>query len=340
LLKDFGKQPRELGPLDRACRTIRRTVENKIIAPLLWLVVGCVPITRYEEAESAAAVEAEARRRAALELESTRQRLSELEATLQARDAELEARQRTLDEQQLASSISDKQRQENASLVEQLRGELSRTGDHLKSYSEEKARLERELSAAQQAVPPLDPASGPAPEAVPATGPAQVAAGSSGPVPAAGAEPAPPAPSEPRQPAADFGALARGVSAALAAVGLDQKVKVTTRSDGVELKIAEASLFEEDSAALRPSMAALFTAAARLSGADPSLSGSLREADHDARLSPALGEERRAQLAASLKQNGLDARIRLESLDEPVSGAPRAYVLALRSSGPPQKTGG
>jgi flagellar motor protein MotB len=340
LLKHFAKQPRELGPVDRACRTIRRTVENKIIAPLIWLLVGCVPITRFEEAESAAAVEAEARRRAALELENTRQRLSELEATLQARDAELEARQRTLDEQQLASSISDKQRQENASLVEQLRGELSRTGEHLKSYSDEKARLERELSAAQQTVPPPDPAAGPATEAAPATGSEQVAATPPGPASAPGAGPAPTAPSEPRDSAADFGALARGVSAALAAVGLDQKVKVTIRPDGVELQIAEASLFEEDSAALRPSMAALFAAAARLSGADPSLSGSLREADHDARLSPALGEERRAQLAASLKQNGLDARIRLESLEEPVSGAPRAYLLTLRSSGRPSKTGG
>jgi flagellar motor protein MotB len=339
LLKHFAKQPRELGPVDRACRTIRRTVENKIIAPLIWLLVGCVPITRFEEAESAAAVEAEARRRAALELENTRQRLSELEATLQARDAELEARQRTLDEQQLASSISDKQRQENASLVEQLRGELSRTGEHLKSYSEEKARLERELSAAQQAVPP-DPAAGPAADPAPATGSEQVAATPPAPASAPGDGPAPAAPSEPRDSAADFGALARGVSAALAAVGLDQKVKVTIRPDGVELQIAEASLFEEDSAALRPSMAALFAAAARLSGADPSLSGSLREADHDARLSPALGEERRAQLAASLKQNGLDARIRLESLEEPVSGAPRAYLLTLRSSGRPSKTGG
>src|SRR5687768_5049900 len=244
-MKHFGKQPRELGPVDRACRTIRRTVENKLLAPLIWLLVGCVPITRFEEAESAAAVEAEARRRAALELESTRQRLSELEATLQARDAELEARQRTLDEQQLASSISDKQGQENASLVEQLRGELSRTGEHLKSYSEEKARLERELLAAQQAVPP-DPAAGPAPEAAPRAGSEQVAATPSAPVPAPAAEPAPAAPPEPRESPVDLGALARGVSAALAAVGLDQKVKVKTRSDGVELTIAEASLFEDD----------------------------------------------------------------------------------------------
>ena len=315
-------------------------MENKILAPLIWLLVGCVPITRFEEAESAAAVEAEARRRAALELESTRQRVGELEATLQARDAELEARQRTLDEQQLASSISDKQRQENASLVEQLRSELSRTGEHLKSYSDDKTRLERELLAAQQAVPPLDSAAGPAPDAASAAGSEQVAASASAPVPAPVAVPAPTSPPEPRESAPDLGALARGVSAALAAVGLDQKVKVTTRSDGVELKIAEASLFEDDSAALRPSMAALFAAAARLSGADPSLSGGLREADHDARLSPALGEERRAQLAATLKQHGLDARIQLESLEEPVSGAPRAYVLTLRSSGRPPKNGG
>jgi hypothetical protein len=116
-------------------------------------------------------------------------------------------------------------------------------------------------------------------------------------------------------------------------------VKVSTKRDAVELTIAENTLFEDDSAALRPSLRALFATAARLSSADPSLSGSLREADHDARLSPALGDERRAQLAATLKQHGLDARVRLEPLDEPVSGAPRAYVLALRSSGPPPKNG-
>lgn len=323
-------------------------MKTETIAPLLALLVACVPITRYEEAESAAAVEAEARRRAALELERSRQRLTELEAALQAREAELEARQRTLDERQLASTISEKERDENASMVDQLRTELSRTGEHLRSYSEEKARLERELQAAQeaqrdselQAVAPAAPVDGPVDGSAPPleadAAPPAAADVAAPPVSDTSASAAPAA----AQPAADLGGLAHAVSAALAAVALDRKVKVTTKPDAVELVIGAESLFEEDSAALRAPMGALFAAAARLSSVDATLSGGLREADHDTRLSSALGEERRAQLAATLRQHGLDARIRLEPLDEPVSGAPRRYVLSLRSTGPSAKAGG
>jgi len=299
-------------------------VEIKAYAPLVFALTACVPVTRFEEAESAAEVEAEGRRRAALELEASQKRISELEASLQAQRAEIDSRQNALDEQQLASSIAEKERDENASLVEQLRGELSRTGEHLRAYSEEKARLERELSSAQEAQqaapsgrPEVDPPGTelPAPPAAPAE---------------TTAPDGPPAP--PPNATADLGALARAVSTALAAVGLDQKVKVATRPDAVELTIAESVLFEDDSAALRPGLVPLFVAAARLASSDPSLSGSLREANHDSKTSPTLGDERRAQLAATLKQHGLDGRIRLEPLEEPVSGAPKAYVLALRST--------
>ena len=300
-------------------------MEIKAYAPLVLALTACVPATRYEEAQSAAQVEAEGRRRAALELQSSQQRVAELEASLQARESEIDARQSALDEQQLASSIAEKERDENASLVEQLRGELSRTGEHLKSYADEKARLEKELSSAQEAAatPPAKPEVDPPGTEIP-------------PPPAAELAPAtPPAapPAAPPKATADLGALARGVSAALAAVGLDQKVKVATKADAVELTIGESVLFEDDSAALRPGLMPLFVAAARLASTDPTLSGSLREASHDSKMSPTLGDERRAQLAATLKQHGLDGRIRLEPLDEPVSGAPKAYVLSLRSTG-------
>lgn len=300
-------------------------MEIKAYAPIVIALTACVPATRYEEAQSAAQVEAEGRRRAALELENSQKRVAELEASLQSRQAEVDARQSALDEQQLASSIAEKERDENASLVEQLRSELSRTGEHLKSYADDKARLEKELTSAQQAAatPPARPEVDPPGTEIP-------------PPPAAEPPPAqPPAatpPAAPPKATADLGALARGVSAALAAVGLDQKVKVATRADAVELTIGESVLFEDDSAALRPGLMPLFVAAARLASTDPSLAGSLREANHDSKMSPTLGDERRAQLAATLKQHGLDGRIRLEPLDEPVSGAPKAYVLALRST--------
>jgi flagellar motor protein MotB len=300
-------------------------VEIKAYAPLVLALTACVPATRYEEAQSAAQVEAEGRRRAALELQNSQQRVAELEASLQARESEIDARQSALDEQQLASSIAEKERDENASLVEQLRGELSRTGEHLKSYADEKARLEKELSSAQEAAatPPAKPEVDPPGTEIPPPPAAEPA-----PAPAPAAPPA-----APPKATADLGALARGVSAALAAVGLDQKVKVATKADAVELTIGESVLFEDDSAALRPGLMPLFVAAARLASTDPSLSGSLREASHDSKMSPTLGDERRAQLAATLKQHGLDGRIRLEPLDEPVSGAPKTYVLSLRSAG-------
>jgi flagellar motor protein MotB len=300
-------------------------VEIKAYAPLVLALTACVPATRYEEAQSAAQVEAEGRRRAALELQNSQQRVAELEASLQARESEIDARQSALDEQQLASSIAEKERDENASLVEQLRGELSRTGEHLKSYADEKARLEKELSSAQEAAatPPAKSEVDPPGTEIPPPPAAEPA-----PAPAPAAPPA-----APPKATADLGALARGVSAALAAVGLDQKVKVATKADAVELTIGESVLFEDDSAALRPGLMPLFVAAARLASTDPSLSGSLREASHDSKMSPTLGDERRAQLAATLKQHGLDGRIRLEPLDEPVSGAPKTYVLSLRSTG-------
>jgi hypothetical protein len=303
-------------------------VETKTYLSLVLLLASCVPVTRFEEAESAAQVEAEGRRRAALELEASRQRVAELEAAVRARESELDARGRALDEQQLASNLSAKEREQSASLVDQLRGELARSSEHLKAYSNEKLRLERELEAAQRAeqTPAAPPAGTEAPP--PAEPPEQVAPPAS---------PPESAPAPPRVAALDLGELAKTVSMALAAVGLDRQVKVSTKPDAVELEIGEKNLFEPDSAALRGSMLALFAAASRLSSADPGLSGSIREANHDARLPSALGEERRAELAAKLKQHGLDGRIRLEPLDEPVSGSPKSYVLALRTSPPAPK---
>jgi hypothetical protein len=231
------------------------------------LLASCVPVTRFEEAESAAQVEAEARRRAAHELEASRKRVAELEASLKARESELESRKQALDEQQLATNLSAKDGEEKASLVEQLRGELARSGEHIRAYSDEKSRLEQELQAAQRAeqAQKVDQANGD-PSAPAPTAQAPAARSNEVSLPPAG----PPDQPDQRAPAPDLGALARLVSTALSAVGLDGQVKVSTNPDAVELEIAEKSLFEPDSAALRQNMLALFAAAARLSSYDPS----------------------------------------------------------------------
>ncbi len=54
-----------------------------------------------------------------------------------------------MSESKLESSVVAKERDEATGLVDQLRGELARVGDNLRSYAEQKADLEKSLQAAQ-----------------------------------------------------------------------------------------------------------------------------------------------------------------------------------------------
>src|SRR5690606_21303610 len=197
-------------------------------ALLLASLAGCVPVTRLEEAQSVAEVEAESRRRAAIALAAERERAAKLEASLAEREAALQEQQRLLDEQRLATSITEKERDESAVLVEQLRGELSRAGDHLRAYSEQKAELERELADTE---PPADGDAASMPDATPppagygapdAKG-AEIDAAMG--IPAAPLTPPATDPTPPSN-AADLGAVARQIRQALAAGGLEKKISV------------------------------------------------------------------------------------------------------------------
>jgi hypothetical protein len=129
----------------------------RVIVPLAGLAAacsattGCVPAMRYEEASSAADVESEAHRRAGLALAASQARVAELEAELRRRDQKLDAGDQKLAEEQLAHGIAAKELNETSSLLDQLRGDLSRANENLQAYAADNARLEQKAIEREKA---------------------------------------------------------------------------------------------------------------------------------------------------------------------------------------------
>lgn len=114
------------------------------------LMMSCVPTAQYEEAQSAAHVAREAERRAVEKLASVEQELERLQEE-HGQVAERAARYDSeLAQAELDRIYLEKQRDEHAELVTQLRGELARVGDHLRTFSDERADLGARLEAAQE----------------------------------------------------------------------------------------------------------------------------------------------------------------------------------------------
>ncbi|HTU59393.1 MAG TPA: hypothetical protein VMF89_13180, partial [Polyangiales bacterium] len=129
-------------------------------AALLALLLsgsGCVSSLRYEEAVSAAEVEAEARKRTVAELQSAQARVVALENELAMRDQRVAAEQRNVEESRYEQGVLAKQKQEEGLLVQQLRADLERANQSLVAYADEKVRLERELSSVREQSVKQDP---------------------------------------------------------------------------------------------------------------------------------------------------------------------------------------
>ncbi len=119
------------------------------IAALAGLFAACVPAARYEEAKSASEVELAGRQRAEAELVTTRAKLEAAQADLDQRSQKLAESEQSASESKLENTVAVKERDEATGLVDQLRGELARVGDNLRSYAQQKADLEKSLQAAQ-----------------------------------------------------------------------------------------------------------------------------------------------------------------------------------------------
>jgi len=108
-----------------------------------------VPATRVEEARSAIRVEQEAHRRTQDHLGEIGRKLEQLQLALAERERRLEVLEGDLSESRLAEERAEVGRRYGVGLVEQLRGELSRTGGHLREFAEDRQKLASALDAAQ-----------------------------------------------------------------------------------------------------------------------------------------------------------------------------------------------
>ena len=117
---------------------------------------GCVSQSVYEEAQSAAQVEREAHQRAEDRVALAEQSLAELQGSIARRESALAEQERRLAEADLNLKLANQERDASGQLVDQLRGELARVGDHLRMYSEQKDRLAEELRVAEDRSRQLD----------------------------------------------------------------------------------------------------------------------------------------------------------------------------------------
>jgi hypothetical protein len=115
---------------------------------LLGVFSGCVPVTRFEETQSAAQVEMEGRRRSEYEVSQLKTENAQLRSQIQQQGQVLDDREQALSQAQLDSSTQGKQREDAEGIVEQLRGELARVGGHLQSFHDDRQKLEAALDAA------------------------------------------------------------------------------------------------------------------------------------------------------------------------------------------------
>ena len=121
------------------------------LALMASLAGGCVvPQTRYDEARSALAVEQEAHRRTNGQLHAIAQKVEALERALQEREREIAERSREAAEKDFAANVAVREREAADQVVEQLRGELGRVGDHLRAFAQEKQQIAQALDRAEE----------------------------------------------------------------------------------------------------------------------------------------------------------------------------------------------
>lgn len=123
----------------------RAASRHWLLAALLGLLSGCVPVARFEETQSAAQVETEARRRSEQQAQALEAENARLRAQIEEKDQAVEERDERLSQAELDSNTQGKQQKEAEGMVEQLRGELQRASGHLQAFNEEKQKLQAEL---------------------------------------------------------------------------------------------------------------------------------------------------------------------------------------------------
>lgn len=121
-------------------------------------LASCVPAKSYDEARTAAETEFSAHARTRARLETAHQRVRTLEQSLAERERALETGESSAAQAKLETIVLGKDKEAAMELVEQLRSELARTGNHLSAYSDEKRELARALVLAEERVRAIEAA--------------------------------------------------------------------------------------------------------------------------------------------------------------------------------------
>ncbi len=130
---------------------MRKVMFRVIPVVVLAQGAGCmVSKARYDELDAAMHVERDAHRQTQARLYEIEQKLANLWAVLAEREQRLGQQENQLAESELNGVKAAQERDAAGDVVEQLRNDLARVGDHLKIFAEQKAELEEALDSAEQ----------------------------------------------------------------------------------------------------------------------------------------------------------------------------------------------
>jgi hypothetical protein len=226
-----------LSSFSAASRATLRALSTLMIASS---ATGCVPAKNYEEARSVAENEAQAHERTRQRLEASMERIHALEQELAEREKNLAADENAAAESKLATAVADTEKKAAAELVEQLRSELARTGDHLQIFARERHDLAQSLLIAEQRMTDIELAG---------------------------------------KKLAELVATTRDLSLSLHDEIEQGKVELGARDGQVVVGMGPDLLFGSDDDTLAPASAPLLAALGRVSAAHPSLRVLVRESE-------------------------------------------------------------
>jgi hypothetical protein len=136
------------------------------VLALAATVGGCVAAKHYDEARSVAETEMAGHARTRARLESALARLERLDKDLASKEAALSRTKEELDAgesiaaaSKLEATVALTEKRAAGELVDQLRAELARTGDHLRTFAFEKHNVEQALALAEERIQNADSAS-------------------------------------------------------------------------------------------------------------------------------------------------------------------------------------
>lgn len=127
-----------------------------LVSPLFSACV--VPQNRYDEVEAKLHGEEGLRRKSETELARVSAELARVSQALDGKEQSLVAREGDLAQAQLEAQQVGREKNDAVELVEQLRGELARVGEHLRAYSDRKQELEAALAHAESRAKELESA--------------------------------------------------------------------------------------------------------------------------------------------------------------------------------------